>query len=292
MSDIRKLVPIGKGNNHKTRQSWSGFDEAPVDIDIVKKEMQSVTHQLGTLGAGNHFIEIQKGDDGFIWFMLHSGSRNFGYRVANHFYKLAIEVCEDQGIDLPDKQLAYFKVGSKEYTQYKRAMEYALTFAKENRRRMTLAIHAAFSDNAGGNVTFDDAIDIHHNYAHSEFFFGESVVVHRKGATSAYPGELGIIPGSQGTASYIVSGKGNEDSFFSCSHGAGRKMGRGAAKRNLDYDAEVRKLDEQHIIHSIRGPKNLDEASGAYKDIEEVMEAQSDLVDIEVKLTPLGVIKG
>ena len=140
-------------------------------------------------------------------------------------------------------------------------------------------------------VTFAETIDVHHNYARMEHHFNENVMVHRKGATSAKVGEIGLIPGSQGTKSYIVNGLGNTESFMSCSHGAGRKMGRKEAQRSLNLADEIKRLDDQGIVHSIRHAKDLDEASGAYKDIATVMENQSDLVEIVVELSPLAVIK-
>ena len=141
-------------------------------------------------------------------------------------------------------------------------------------------------------VIFDNEVNIHHNFAKMENHFGQNVIIHRKGATSAYEGQYGIIPGSQGTPSYIVKGRGNIESFKSCSHGAGRKMSRSKAKVELNLEDEIKKLDEQGIIHSIKDIGNLDEASGAYKDIENVMDEQKDLVDIMVKLQPLAVVKG
>lgn len=173
---------------------------------------------------------------------------------------------------------------------YWKEMEYALEFAQQNRNLMAHNIREAFCNHV--SCTFEDPINIHHNYAKWENHFGKNVIVHRKGATSAYEGELGIIPGSQGTSSYIVKGKGNPESFRSCSHGAGRRMGRKQAQRELNYEEEIKKLEERGILHSIRYKEDLDEASGAYKDISVVMEEQKDLVDIVVRLEPLGVIKG
>lgn len=153
-------------------------------------------------------------------------------------------------------------------------------------------IRAIIHDCTSGSVAFDEMINIAHNYARLEHHFGKDVWVHRKGATSAREGEIGIIPGSQGTSSYIVKGKGNPESFTSCSHGAGRKMGRKAARRVLSLDEERRKLEERGILHAIRGVGDLDEASGAYKDIDIVMREQDDLVEPIAKLEPLAVIKG
>jgi len=188
--------------------------------------------------------------------------------------------------------LAFFPMKSKEGKEYFEAMNYALDFAKESRHYMTVKVINAFQSAIGGGMSVVDDFDVHHNYARWENHFGKNVLIHRKGATSARDGEIGIIPGSQGTKSYIVKGKGNPESFESCSHGAGRKMSRTKAQNNLNLEEEISKLDSQNIIHAIRNKKDLDEASGAYKDINKVMDDQSDLVDIEVELTPLAVIKG
>ena len=294
MGNIRKLVPVGF-NHRKEAQEWEGFDRPP-DVTIIFKELQRAKYQLGTLGGGNHFIEIQKGSDGYIWIMIHSGSRNFGYKIANEYHKRAVELCEKWYSNIPDNELAFLLNESGALintpgSDYLNAMNYALSFARENRNRIMMAVEDSFALYIH-NIAFGKPIDVHHNYAVMEHHFGKNVMVHRKGAIRARDGDIGIIPGSQGTASYIVKGKGNPGSFCSCSHGAGRRMGRKQARRELDFDTEVRKLDEQGIVHAIRHVDDLDEASGAYKDIDEVMEAQSDLVEIVVKLTPLGVIKG
>ena len=170
-------------------------------------------------------------------------------------------------------------------------MQYCVDFALASRKLMMSRVEEAFID-ACGDVGFGEIINIAHNYAVMEHHFGKNVLVHRKGATRAYKDELGIIPGSQGTASYIVKGKGNAESFMSCSHGAGRKMGRKQATRELDLEAEKKQLDDLGVIHSVRNQKDLDEAPGAYKDIALVMENQKDLVDIVVELKPLAVVKG
>ena len=170
-------------------------------------------------------------------------------------------------------------------------MNYCLTFAIQNRRLMMVRIKAVFQSIVE-KIDFGELIDVAHNYAVIENHFKQNVMVHRKGATRARKNDLGIIPGSQGTCSYIVKGNGNPESFMSCSHGAGRTMGRKQARQALDLQNETARLDNAGILHSIRGEKDLDEAPGAYKDIAEVMENQKDLVDIEVELTPLAVIKG
>ena len=171
-------------------------------------------------------------------------------------------------------------------------MQYCVDFAFANRKLMMDNILSVFAKILGSDFAALDLINIAHNYARWENHYGKNVLVHRKGATSAREGETGIIPGSQGTKSYIVKGLGNQESFTSCSHGAGRKMGRKQAMRELDLEAEIARLDEQGIVHAIRTVRDLDEAPGAYKSIDVVMENQKDLVEILVELTPLAVIKG
>jgi tRNA-splicing ligase RtcB len=262
------------------------------ELPIVKREYYSALKQLGTLGGGNHFIEIQKGDDGYIWIMIHSGSRNIGYKVANHYNKLAIEINKKWHTQVPEKwELAFLPLESEEGQEYLREMQYCVDFALANRELMMSRIKLSIDEVVDG-VIYEDLINIAHNYASLEHHFGENVMVHRKGATLAREGITGIIPGSQGTKSYIVAGKGNPESFMSCSHGAGRTMSRTKARNELNLEEEKRKLDEQGIIHAIRNKSDLDEASSAYKDIDVVMENQKDLVDILVELTPLAVIKG
>ena len=292
MSLIRLNVPVGF-NHHKEDRIWEGFELAP-DIGIIKQELNSAKKQLGTLGGGNHFIEIQKGDDGHIWIMIHSGSRNFGLKIAHHYNKIATELCTQWYSDIPPIKgqdgLAFLPLNTPEAKEYLECMNFALSFALANRRLMMEECKKAFLDVC--DCTFEDPINIHHNYAAMEYHECQNLMVHRKGATSARKGELGIIPGSQGTNSYIVEGLGNPSSFQSCSHGAGRKISRKYARENLSLENEKKILEDQGIIHSIRQQKDLDEASSAYKNIQDVMEAQKDLVNIKVKLTPLAVIKG
>jgi len=289
MQHIRDMVPVGF-RHHADAQDWDGFDLAP-DLPIIRSQLDSARYQLGTLGGGNHFMEVQIDTRGYVWLMLHSGSRNFGLKIANAYHNTASQLCKRWYSALPDPDLAFLPMETDEAKEYMAAMEFALMFAKESRSRMMAKMMLAVSAVYAG-ARFGDMINVHHNYARCENHFGENVIVHRKGATSARFGEEGIIPGSQGTMSHIVLGMGNEQSFKSCSHGAGRKMGRKEACRSLNLDAEIKLLDDAGVIHGIRTVADLDEASGAYKDINVVMENQKDLVTIIETLRPLGVVKG
>ncbi|GBE13245.1 RNA-splicing ligase RtcB [bacterium BMS3Bbin14] len=291
---IRRTIPLGF-KHHKARQSKALMPKTEIPLEelpLVSQEYNSALTQLGTLGGGNHFIEIQKGSDGHIWIMIHSGSRNLGFKVANYYNRLAVQLNARWGSTIPGNwQLAFLPLSSEAGRQYVHEMNYCVEFALANRKLMMERVKEAFRAVASP-VSFSSFINIAHNYAAMETHFHKQVIVHRKGATSAREGEMGIIPGSQGTPSYIVRGKGNSESFESCSHGAGRKMGRKQAQRQLDLEAEVKKLDNQGIIHSIRGRRDLDEAAGAYKNIDQVIENQIDLVEVVVTLHPLAVIKG
>jgi tRNA-splicing ligase RtcB len=289
---IRANIPTGF-NHHNKDQEWEGFDRAPT-VPVIQEQLKSARKQLGTLGGGNHFIEIQKGSDGHVWVMIHSGSRNFGYQVAKVYNKMAQDLCRKWHSAIPEFKgedgLAFLPMDTTEGQEYLTAMNYALDFAYANRLAMIEQVKKEFL--AVVDCEFSPVINIHHNYARMENHFGENVILHRKGATSAREGETGIIPGSQGTKSYIVVGKGNAESFCSCSHGAGRKMSRNKAQEILNLEEEKAKLDQQGILHAIRGKKDLDEAAGAYKDISIVMQNQADLVDIVTELAPLAVVKG
>ncbi|MDR3630980.1 MAG: RtcB family protein [Desulfocapsaceae bacterium] len=296
MRRIRGEIPVGF-KHHSRPQDQSLMPLAPADkpssgLPMVEREYENGLRQLGTLGGGNHFIEIQRGDDGHIWIMIHSGSRNIGFRVANHYNRLAIDLNARHKSAVPSAwQLAHLPLSSETGRQYLAEMQFCVEFALANRQLMMERIQDIFASGYPF-ATFADPVNIAHNYARLEHHFGREVLVHRKGATSARLGETGIIPGSQGTRSCIVRGLGNADSFTSCSHGAGRIMGRKQAQRQLDLQAEIRRLDAQGVIHGIRGRKDLDEAAGAYKDIGKVLEAQTDLIEVLVNLQPLAVIKG
>jgi len=287
MGKVRKIIPVGF-NHHKDEQDWEGFNRAP-DIEIIQKELSSAKKQLGTLGGGNHFIEFQTDDQNNLWVMLHSGSRNFGLKTANVYHKKAQELCNRWYVNLVDKDLAFLPIEEKIGQEYQTAMTYCLEFAKASRHHMMNSIIDILLETVG-NFSLTSEINIHHNYAALENHYGKNVFVHRKGATRVREGEKGIIPGSMGTPSYIVEGLGNPLSFCSSSHGAGRKMGRKDAERSLNLEEEQSKMTG--IIHGLRDKGNLDEAPGAYKDIDVVMENQKDLVKILVKLKPLASIKG
>lgn len=293
MRNIRKRIPVGM-DHHKKAQ-----DEAlmPQDFDIdktivVKRQYVAATKQIGTLGGGNHFIELQREEEGFVWIMLHSGSRNLGKQVCDYYDKLARQLNEQwfSTVD-PAMELSFLPVKSPEFHQYWAEMQYCVAFALANRSLMMQRIMEILQD-AYPDITFEPMINIAHNYAAWENHFGENVIVHRKGATRARIGEVGIIPGSQGTCSYIVEGLGDENSFLSCSHGAGRLMSRTEAQNTIDLQAEIAFLDAQNIVHGIRTRSDLDEAPSAYKNIDEVLAQESDLVKILTKLHPIAVIKG
>ena len=295
MRGIREVVPLGF-DHHKERQDESlmpqNLNFTIDDLLIVKRQYMSALKQIGTLGGGNHFIEMQSCNNGYLWLMIHSGSRNLGLQVAEHYNKVAkkLNALYFSTID-PKADLAFLPFVTDEAHAYYKEMQYCIAFALANRKLMMERIQSVVSAVLTG-VEYEPIINIAHNYAAWEKHFDRKVIVHRKGATSAQLGETGIIPGSQGTKSYIVEGLGNPDSFMSCSHGAGRLMSRSAAIRKLDLEAEIRKLDEQGIIHSIRGKSDLEEAASAYKDIAQVMAFQADLVQIKVELSPLAVVKG
>ncbi len=287
---IKERIPVGMGKWHKEKQDIEFMPPLEDVTGIAMEQWDKALYQIGTLGSGNHFIEIQKGSDGHIWIMIHSGSRNIGYKVAQHYNKMAVDLNERWYSSVPKKQeLAYLPIHSDEAKKYMSEMQYCVDFAFANRKLMMLRVQQSFFDILGSLIS-DKMINIAHNYAAWENYFGTNVIVHRKGATRAYEGEIGIIPGSQGTSSYIVEGLGNEQSFKSCSHGAGRNMGRKAARKNLDLIYERARM--QGVIHDMESEDKLDEAPGAYKDINIVMNNQKDLVKILVELKPLAVVKG
>ena len=296
---LKSKIPVGDGRSHKVEQAWEGFEtyldsEGAVPEFVTKLDRQN----LGTLGGGNHFIELQKSDNGFVWLMIHSGSRNLGKRIHDVYHEKALELCERFYAPIADKQLAFLPLEEQAGQGYLRDMQFALDYARENRRRMMNTFKETISEFVP-EVNFIREVNIHHNYAALEEHFGEELYIHRKGATSAKLNEIGIIPGSMGTASYIVRGLGNPQSFQSCSHGAGRRMSRNEASKTLtvqECDTAMagivceRWSKLQHGKH--KGTVDLSEAPQAYKDIEDVISSELDLIEPLVRLTPLAVLKG
>ena len=293
MSGIRARIPLGM--DHHTELQDEALMPQGHDIDklhVVSRQYVSARRQVGTLGGGNHFIELQKDDDGYLWIMLHSGSRNLGKQVGDYYNKVAKELnaMYHTAVD-PSGQMHFLPLGSKEFTAYWKEMSYCVDFALCNRQLMMDRIKEIIAD-AIPEVEFEPMINIAHNYAAWEHHYGNDVIVHRKGAVRAREGEIGIIPGSQGTSSYIVEGLGCPESFMSSSHGAGRLMSRTEAIKTLSLEKEIEMLDSKGIIHGIRSQNHLDEAASAYKNIDEVMANQQDLVKILTRLSPIAVVKG
>ncbi len=308
---LKERIPVGEGESHKSTQNWEGFEEYTANNGMRSNLWPSKLDRmnLGTLGGGNHFIELQKSTalDGSgdpeggakVWLMIHSGSRNLGKRIEEHYHRIAAKMCERFHSPLPDKDLAFLPIDEPTGHDYFTDMLFALRYAKENRRRMMEVMKATLAEFVP-NANFLRTIDIHHNYAAFEEHFGEKVCVHRKGATSAKLDEIGIIPGSMGTASYIVRGLGNPDSFMSCSHGAGRRMSRIAASTTLTVEECDKAMDgivcerwhKYKGFGKAKGRLDLSEAPQAYKDIEDVIASELDLVEPLVRLVPLASLKG
>lgn len=254
----------------------------------LERAASRVTHQFGTLGGGNHFIEICLDTDQNVWVMLHSGSRGIGNRIGSIFIEKAKTL---NGGNLPNKDLAWLDDGTQDFADYIEAMLWAQDYARENRNVMMDNVLRVLrtEEILPPFILMQQAVNCHHNFAAKEHHFGKDVWVTRKGAVSARVGELGIIPGSMGARSYIVRGKGNPESFCSCSHGAGRRMSRGEAKRRFtveDHEAATAGVEcrkDQSVI---------DETPGAYKDIDAVMAAQSDLVEVVATLKQILCVKG
>ncbi len=286
LDKAREVIPVGF-KHHTRPQPWEGFSTAP-PLPVIRREMDSARRQLGTLGGGNHFCSIEKGSDGHIWLLVHSGSRNIGLKVASYYNNLAKAANKVKKIVPPEYDLAPLNLQEESGEDYFTAMQFCLDFARANRELLSRRFSELFAAVVSGGTVLE-RLEIHHNYAAKEEHFGKEVVVHRKGAICARAGERGVIPGSMGTPSYIVEGLGNEESFFSASHGAGRTMSRQEANRVITE--EMANAAMQGIIYS---PWKGDyaEAPMAYKDIEEVMDCQRDLVRPLVKLTPLAVLKG
>ena len=247
-------------------------------------------NQLGTLGTGNHFIEVCLDEHNDVWIMLHSGSRGVGNRIGSHFIELAKKDMEKWMIQLPDRDLAYLPEGTDHFKDYVEAVEWAQNFARINRQVMMQRVIEAMQTEL--ELPFDadvEAVNCHHNYVSREHHYGKDVLVTRKGAVRARKGEMGIIPGSMGARSYIVRGLGNEESFCSCSHGAGRVMSRTEAKRRISMEEHAKAVEG---VECRKDKDVIDETPSAYKSIDAVMEAQKDLVEIVYTLKQVVCVKG
>lgn len=284
---VRDVVPTGFGA-HQRPQRWEGFEIRLKATELQPLLRQKAPGQLGTLGGGNHFLEAQVDEANRIWLMVHSGSRHTGLRIADHYTNQARALTAKRGLSVPP-ELWSLPLSEPVGQAYLHDMAWATEFALESRYRMLEALLYALGvepDEVGGRAAF---LNIHHNFARLEEHDGLPLVVHRKGATSARAGELGIIPGSMGAPSFIVRGKGNPDSFHSCSHGAGRRMGRNQARRTIDEAAFRQALAGTHT----RPAKGyLDEAPQAYKDVGQVIARQTDLVEVVHTLRPVMTVKG
>lgn len=257
---------------------------------VAHKNASAALSQLGTLGGGNHFVEICLDESDRVWVMLHSGSRGIGNRIGTYFTELAKREMDRLDRRLPNRDMAYLEEGTSHFDDYVEAVSWAQTYAARNRRIMLQASLAAVSSKMKNPFFVDaEAINCHHNYVQQEEHFGERVWLTRKGAVSARAGELGIIPGSMGTKSFIVRGKGNADSFHSCSHGAGRVMARGEAKRTITVADHIAATEG---IACRKDEGVIDESPRAYKRVEDVMAAQEDLVEIVHTLKQIVCVKG
>lgn len=302
---IEKNVPHGRELKHG-RIDVGAWDETPESVDavwarllpgftrIVEKypRLKNTNNRkhLGTLGTGNHFIEVCLDEENHVWFMLHSGSRGVGNAIGALFIELAKKDMEQYFIHLPNRDLAYFPEGSGHFDDYVEAVGWAQDFARKNRDVMMANLVAAVRSVIEKPFSADvEAVNCHHNYVQRETHFGEEVFVTRKGAVSAKKGELGIIPGSMGAKSYIVRGLGNEEAFCSCSHGAGRVMSRSEAKRRFTVEDQIRATGH---VECRKDAGVIDEIPMAYKDIDAVMHAQRTLVEVVHTLRQVVCVKG
>lgn len=303
ISDILRNIPVGF-KHHKQKQASATIDEALSTIDkyafaeALIPEITAGYHQVGTLGGGNHFIELQEDEDGLAAIMLHSGSRHLGHQVCRFFHNIARENNKKWFSQVPDEhQLAFLPVDSEEGQAYVHWMKLALSFAEENRNRMlndVMAIMDKWLVRFGGRQPeYSGLVNCHHNYAEIENHYGKNVWVHRKGAIRARENEVGIIPGAMGSYSYLVTGKGNKESFLSCSHGAGRLMSRTKAKQSFSVEEVITDLKNCGVILGKSNKNDVAEESRySYKDIDAVINNELDLITPIKKLRTIGVVKG
>ena len=303
IGDIMRNVPVGFAH-HKQPMSSYVLDRALDEMDKYEKDgellgqLDAGYFQIGTLGGGNHFIELQENDEGFLSVMIHSGSRHFGKSVCDYFHQKARALNQRWYSQVPDSyRLAFLPVDSPEGQQYLNWMQLSMDFAAENREKMMLAVKAILEKWIGKytefSLNFSNDINCHHNYAALENHKGKNLWVHRKGAVEAQNGQLAVIPGAMGSYSYVVMGLGNEESFCSSSHGAGRRYSRKGAMEAFTCEEVILDLERRGVVLGKKGKADVAEESRfAYKDIEIVMENQKDLVIPVKRLKTIGVVKG
>ena len=291
---IERSVPVGFEKNSVLTprvECWAGWKDEWIKAAHPWAMIEKSAYQLGSLGGGNHFIEVCLDKENNVWIMLHSGSRNIGKVLAEKHIEKAKGLMKQMFIGLPDPDLAYFAQGSHEFSAYVNDVRWAQDYAMMNRHEMMSRIlkDLGFIFNDGTPVEPTLSVNCHHNYLEWEHHYGQNVIVTRKGAVRAREGDMGIIPGSMGTRSFIVSGKGNPESFDSCSHGAGRRMSRTKARATFTLSDLAKQTEGVECRKDIG---IVDESPGAYKDIDDVMRNQSDLVTIVAELKQLLCVKG
>ena len=293
-SDIEAEVPVGFNQNkevEKTVTNWQGWQEFSHLHSGVQRLEGKAMKQLGSLGGGNHFVEVCLDTDNQVWLMLHSGSRHIGNMLAQHHIDTGKELAKLTGINLPDRDLAYFVAGTPEFAAYWHDLQWAQNYARYNREIMMARCKRILEKHLAGGKPSQPLMQVncHHNYAEKETHYGEEVYVTRKGAVRAQESDYGIIPGSMGAKSFIVKGKGNHESYCSCSHGAGRQMSRTKAKKSFSLDDLIQQTAG---VECRKDNGVIDEIPGAYKSIEQVMANQADLVEIVATLKQVVCIKG
>lgn len=295
---VEQRIPAGVGEGHDHRaqgERWiaeqhdrTGHTPPPVrDGDLASTAAQ----QFGTLGSGNHFVELCLDEADQVWAVVHSGSRGTGFQLAQHHIERAKQLADDRDVELEDANLAWLEEGTDEFDAYIRDLEWAQDYARGNRGRMMQLLLRSLAEEVGRDEVEADRFDCHHNYTAREEHDGVELWVTRKGAIRAREGDRGIIPGSMATASYVVTGKGSDAAYDSASHGAGRRMSRTEAKERLDLEEFEQQMEGRAWL-SHASSDLLDEAPGAYKDIDEVMRAQSDLVAVDHELRAVLNFKG
>jgi tRNA-splicing ligase RtcB len=294
LAQVARDVPVGTAGQPKAVDPEAALAEIGIELPaaIDRGWFARAVNQLGTLGSGNHFLEVQRDEAGTVFVMLHSGSRSLGKTICDAFHKRALALNRSWHSNLPHDELAFLPLGTDEFEGYWAAMTFALRFAEVNRSRMLDAVEAAFARHSRvGRI--DRLVDVHHNYAAWENHAGRNGIVHRKGAVRARAGETVLIPGSMGTASYVAEGLGNADAFDTCQHGAGRALSRTKARKSKTSTEVFAEMAALGVALHSGDPKTVaEEAPFAYKDIETVMAASADQGRPTKPLTPLGVVKG